>query len=68
MNVEVHVDIVKKDKRRRRKETRKKKTKMERTRNPIPVSPPFVRLRETFKIISRYWLILIILKVAIQTF
>lgn len=47
---------------------KKRDKKMERTMSPIPVSPAFIRPSKTFKIISRYWLILAILKVAIQTF
>lgn len=51
------------------KRKKKKKDKnTEGTRSPITVSPAFVGLSERFKIITRYWLILIILKVAIQTF
>lgn len=47
---------------------KKKDKNTEGTRSPITVSPAFVGLSERFKIITRYWLILIILKVAIQTF
>lgn len=43
-------------------------TKTKGSRSLIPVSPSFVRLSKTLKIISWYWLILIILKVAIPTF